>query len=73
MPLVRIDLLEGKSREYRARIGEVVYQALLDALNVPKNDRFQVIKEHATIASNQRTKSDEENLMLVPNLGRRGQ
>jgi 4-oxalocrotonate tautomerase len=47
MPLVRIDLLEGKSREYRARIGEVIYQALLEALKVPRNDRFQVITEHA--------------------------
>jgi phenylpyruvate tautomerase PptA (4-oxalocrotonate tautomerase family) len=46
MPLVRIEMLEGKSPEYRAQVGEVVYQALLDTLNVPKNDRFQVITEH---------------------------
>ena len=47
MPLVRIDLLEGKSQEYQAQVGQVVYQTLLDVLNVPKNDRFQVITEHA--------------------------
>src|ERR1700747_2425245 len=47
MPLVRIDLLEGKSAEYRKQVGQVVYQALLDAFNVPKNDRFQVITEHS--------------------------
>jgi 4-oxalocrotonate tautomerase len=46
MPLVRIDLVEGKSAEYRAQIGQVVYQALLDAFAVPKDDRFQVITEH---------------------------
>ena len=46
MPLVRIDLLEGKPPEYRMRIGQVVYQAMLDALNVPKDDRFQIIVEH---------------------------
>jgi 4-oxalocrotonate tautomerase len=46
MPFVRIDLLEGKAPEYRLQIGEIVYQAMLDVLNVPKNDRFQVITEH---------------------------
>ena len=43
MPLVRIDLLQGKSPEYRTQI---VYQAMVDALNVPKNDRFQIITAH---------------------------
>jgi len=47
MPLVRIDLLEGKSPEYRVRVGQIVYQAMLDVLNVPKNDRFQIISEYA--------------------------
>ena len=46
MPLVRIDLLEGKTPEYRIQIGQVVYQAMLDTLNVPKDDRFQIITEH---------------------------
>jgi 4-oxalocrotonate tautomerase len=46
MPLVRIDLLEGKSPEYREQVGHIVYRAMMDALGVPKNDRFQVITEH---------------------------
>lgn len=46
MPFARIDLAKGKSAEYRRTIGEVVYDAMLDALNVPKDDRFQVINEH---------------------------
>jgi phenylpyruvate tautomerase PptA (4-oxalocrotonate tautomerase family) len=46
MPLVRIDLLEGKSPEYRTQVGQIVYQAMRDTLNVPENDRFQVITEH---------------------------
>jgi 4-oxalocrotonate tautomerase len=46
MPLVRIDLLEGKSPEYRNQVGQIVYQALLDNFGVPQNDRFQVIAEH---------------------------
>ena len=47
MPLARIDLLQGKSRDYRATISDVVYQAMLDTLKVPAHDRFQVITEHA--------------------------
>jgi phenylpyruvate tautomerase PptA (4-oxalocrotonate tautomerase family) len=46
MPLVRIDLLEGKTAEYRAQVGEIVYRVMLDVLNVPKDDRFQIITEH---------------------------
>ena len=47
MPLVRIDLVKGKTAEYRHTIGEVVYDAMLRTINVPKNDRFQVIEEHS--------------------------
>ncbi len=46
MPLVRIVLLEGKTPEYRAQVGQIVYQALLDAFGVPQDDRFQIITEH---------------------------
>jgi 4-oxalocrotonate tautomerase len=46
MPLARIDLLEGKPPEYRAQVGEIVYQALLACFGVPLNDRFQVMAEH---------------------------
>ena len=46
MPLVRIDLIQGKSSDYRGAIGEVIYEAMLAILNVPKNDRFQVVTEH---------------------------
>jgi phenylpyruvate tautomerase PptA (4-oxalocrotonate tautomerase family) len=46
MPFVRIDLAAGKSPEYRRTIGEVVYDAMIETINVPKDDRFQVITEH---------------------------
>ncbi len=47
MPLVRIDLAAGKSPDYRRTIGEVVYEAMISTINVPKDDRFQIITEHA--------------------------
>ena len=46
MPLARIDLIEGQSAEYRQTIGEVVYDAMIEILDVPEGDRFQVITEH---------------------------
>jgi 4-oxalocrotonate tautomerase len=46
MPLVRIDLLEGKTPEYLTQVGQIVYHAMLEVLNVPSNDRFQIITEH---------------------------
>ena len=46
MPLVRIDLASGKSASYRRAIGDVVYDAMLATINVPKDDRFQIIAEH---------------------------
>jgi 4-oxalocrotonate tautomerase len=46
MPLVRIDLAEGKAPEYGVKIGQIVYQALLDVMNAPKGDLFQIITEH---------------------------
>jgi 4-oxalocrotonate tautomerase len=46
MPFVRIDLKRGKSAEYRKTLGEIVYKAMIDLINVPSNDKFQVITEH---------------------------
>jgi 4-oxalocrotonate tautomerase len=46
MPLVRINLIQGKPSDYRQAIGEIVYQAMIDTISLPKNDRFQVITEH---------------------------
>jgi 4-oxalocrotonate tautomerase len=45
MPLARIDLIEGKSAEYRQTIADVVYDQMIVHLGVPE-DRFQVITEH---------------------------
>jgi phenylpyruvate tautomerase PptA (4-oxalocrotonate tautomerase family) len=47
MPLVRIDLIRGKSADYRRTLGDIVYKALIDVINIPEDDKFQVITEHA--------------------------
>lgn len=46
MPLVRISLLRGQGRAYRAAIVDGVYQALRATFNVPDEDRFMVLTEH---------------------------
>jgi 4-oxalocrotonate tautomerase family enzyme len=52
MPFVRIDLMRGKSIEYRKTIGEIVYHAMRDVIDVPKDDKFQIICEHPLEAFN---------------------
>lgn len=47
MPLVRIDLLEGTTAEYRKSVSDGVHQAMVEALGVPADDLFQVITEHS--------------------------
>ncbi|EWY38153.1 4-oxalocrotonate tautomerase [Skermanella stibiiresistens SB22] len=56
MPFARIDLVQGKSADYRRTIGEVIYDAMVDILKAPLDDRFQVINEHPA-----------ENLIADPN------
>jgi 4-oxalocrotonate tautomerase len=46
MPLVRIDLREGTSTDYRNALGDGVHRAMIEALAIPPDDRFQVITEH---------------------------
>jgi phenylpyruvate tautomerase PptA (4-oxalocrotonate tautomerase family) len=46
MPFTRIDLVQGKSPEYRATVTEVVYDGLINIMKAPDGDRFMVIGEH---------------------------
>ena len=47
MPLVRIDLARGRSSEARKRIGDTIYRAMIEVIDVPADDKFQIITEHA--------------------------
>jgi 4-oxalocrotonate tautomerase len=69
MPLVRISLREGKTAEYKKALADGVHRAMIEALDVPALDRFQVVTEHPagdliydpTYLSVQRT----DNIVLV--------
>jgi phenylpyruvate tautomerase PptA (4-oxalocrotonate tautomerase family) len=55
MPLVRIDLRQGTTPEYRKAIADGVHTAMIEAIAIPPDDRFQVINEH-----------DRDNLIYDP-------
>ena len=46
MPLARIDLPQSIEEDQRAAIGDIVYQTMVDVLNVPAGDKFQIITVH---------------------------
>jgi phenylpyruvate tautomerase PptA (4-oxalocrotonate tautomerase family) len=46
MPLVRIDVLEGRSDEQLAAIGDAIQRAMVECFGVPERDRFHIITEH---------------------------
>lgn len=47
MPLIRIDLREGKPADYRAALRDVVFETLNEVVGVPDDDRHEVIAEHS--------------------------
>ena len=46
MPLVRIDVLEGRSDDQLAAIGAAIQRAMVECFDVPERDQFQIITEH---------------------------
>lgn len=46
MPLVRIDVIEGRSDEELRELADVVQEVMLDVFAAPDRDRYQVIHEH---------------------------
>jgi phenylpyruvate tautomerase PptA (4-oxalocrotonate tautomerase family) len=46
MPLVRIDVQEGRTPEELRRIADTVQQVMRDAFGAPPGDRYQIITEH---------------------------
>jgi len=47
MPLVRISLREGKSEQYRRAVTGGVHQTMVETIDAPAQDRFQIVSEHS--------------------------
>ena len=45
MPLVKVEMIKGKSREYKASVLDMIHTALVEALGIEEWDRFQRIIE----------------------------
>ncbi|WP_442808347.1 tautomerase family protein [Trinickia soli] len=46
MPLIRFDILEGRSEAQIAALLDATHRAVVEAFEVPERDRYQVVTEH---------------------------
>lgn len=47
MPLLRFDLVEGRTDAELRALLDAAHRAMLAAFNVPARDRYQIVNEHA--------------------------
>jgi len=45
MPLVCISLMKGRPNGFGKKVGVIVYQSMLETINIPAKDNFQIITE----------------------------
>jgi hypothetical protein len=48
MPLLRFDILEGRTDDEIGKLLDAAHAAQMEAFGVPVSDRFQVVNEHKT-------------------------
>ncbi|WP_449125118.1 tautomerase family protein [Pseudomonas viridiflava] len=46
MPLLKIDVIKGRSDETLATLLDTVHNAMVEAFQVPVRDRYQIVTEH---------------------------
>src|SRR5260221_7076613 len=46
MPLVRISIHRGRAPELRRKLGDAIRRALVETIDGPELDRFQILTEH---------------------------
>src|SRR3982750_4070455 len=46
MPLVRVSVQKGRAADYRRKLGDAIHRALVETIDVPELDRFQILTEH---------------------------
>ena len=47
MPLLRIDVIEGRSEAELKELLDAIHRAVLAAFKVPERDRYQIVHEHS--------------------------
>lgn len=46
MPLLRFDLIEGRSEEALKKLLDSAHHAMVEAFQVPESDRYQIVHQH---------------------------
>lgn len=46
MPLLRIDLIEGRDNSVLRNMLDTIHNAMVEAFQVPANDRYQIVHQH---------------------------
>ncbi|ACK50762.1 4-oxalocrotonate tautomerase [Methylocella silvestris BL2] len=46
MPLIRIDLVAGRTDDELKKLLDAAHDAMFDAFHVPAGDRYQIVQEH---------------------------
>ena len=46
MPLLRIDMIEGRSEEQIQNLLDTIQSCVVEAFGVPETDRYQIVHEH---------------------------
>ena len=46
MPLIRIDMIEGRSPDEIKELLDTTHRMLVSAFKIPQRDRYQVVHEH---------------------------
>lgn len=64
MPLVKIEIIEGKTREYKAGLLEGVHEALEKSLGIENWDRFQRLYE-LPIENFERSESKTDKFTMI--------
>ena len=48
MPLIRVDMIEGRSPDEIKELLDATHRMLVAALKIPQRDRYQIVHEHPT-------------------------
>lgn len=46
MPLIKVDIVEGRNEQEIRKLLDVIHSAVLKAFDVPKGDRYQIVTQH---------------------------
>lgn len=46
MPLMKIDMIKGRTEKEIKQILDISYQVMLNAFHAPEGDRYQIVNQH---------------------------